>query len=59
MYLLQGFIVGFVVVHNEYHHWTPNKVAAAIIGIGAAYAVTLALFWLAAARSARVDCQNF
>jgi hypothetical protein len=33
LYLLQSVIIGAVVVHNEYNHWTPNKVAAAIVGI--------------------------
>jgi|RhiMetdeSRZDD1v2_1073273.scaffolds.fasta_scaffold80057_5 hypothetical protein len=46
MYLLQGFIVGFVVVHNEYHHWTPNRVVAGIIGIAAAYVVTWVIWQL-------------
>ena len=53
MYLLQSVIVGAVVVHNEYHAWTHNKVAAAMIGIAAAYAVTLLLFWLRQLRQGR------
>ena len=27
MYLLQAVIIGSVVAHNEYYHWTPNRVA--------------------------------
>jgi hypothetical protein len=40
VYLLQSVIIGTVVVHNEYNHWTPNKLAAAAIGIGIAYVAT-------------------
>jgi hypothetical protein len=40
MYLLQATIVGAVMIHNEYHHWTPNKVAAGIIGFAAAWLAT-------------------
>lgn len=39
-YLLQSLIIGAVVVHNEYFHWTPNKVLAAAIGVGLAYLAT-------------------
>lgn len=46
MYLLQSLIAGFVIVHNEYNHWTPNKVAAAIIDIAAAYVATWILWQL-------------
>jgi hypothetical protein len=46
MYLLQSLIIGAVVVHNEYNHWTPNKLLAALIGVSAAYAVTR-LIWQA------------
>jgi biotin transporter BioY len=52
LYLLQSVIIGAVVVHNEYNHWTPNKVAAAIVGIAAAYAVTwILLNWPSDANS--------
>ena len=40
MYLLQAVIIGCVVALNEYYQWTPNRVAAAAIGIGIAFAVT-------------------
>jgi hypothetical protein len=43
VYLLQSLIIGAVVVHNEYNHWTPNKVLANAIGIGLAYLATLAM----------------
>jgi hypothetical protein len=43
MYFMQSLIIGGVVVHNEYNHWTPNKVLAALIGVGLAYAVTVFL----------------
>jgi biotin transporter BioY len=46
MYLLQSLIIGSIVVHNEYNHWTHNKVAASIIGFAAAYAVTWVIFRL-------------
>jgi hypothetical protein len=44
MFLLQATIVGAVMIHNEYHHWTPNKVAAGIIGFAFAYGATLVIF---------------
>jgi hypothetical protein len=25
MYLLQSLIIGAVMVHKEYYHWTPNR----------------------------------
>ena len=46
MYLLQCLIVGAVIVHNEYNHWTPNRFVPIILGGLAAYLVTLLLFWL-------------
>jgi predicted phage tail protein len=46
MYILQSVIIGAVVIHNELNHWTPNKVAASIIGIAAAYAATVILVGL-------------
>ena len=44
MYLLQATIVGAVMIHNEYHRWTPNKVAAGIVGFALAYVATLVIF---------------
>jgi hypothetical protein len=35
-----------VVVHNEYNHWTPNRVAAGIIGIALAYVATWVIWQL-------------
>lgn len=45
-YLIQSLIIGAVVVHNEYYHWTPNKLLAASIGVGVAYLLTRALWSL-------------
>jgi hypothetical protein len=43
-YLFQSVIIGGVVIHNEYYNWTPNKVLAALIGVGLAYGITR-LIW--------------
>jgi branched-subunit amino acid transport protein len=45
-YLIQSLIIGAVVVHNEYNHWTPNKILAALIGVGLAYLTTRILWAL-------------
>lgn len=39
-YFFQSLIIGAVVIHNEYNHWTPNRVLAALIGVGIAYGLT-------------------
>ena len=44
MYFLQSFIVGAVVVHNEYNHWTPNKLVPVVIGIALAYLATVVIW---------------
>ena len=40
MYLMQSLIIGSVMIHNAYNHWTPNPYVAGIIGFGLAYAFT-------------------
>lgn len=47
-YLFQSLIIGGVVVHNEYYHWTPNKILAAAIGVGLAYLATRIIWKLKA-----------
>jgi hypothetical protein len=46
---MQSLIIGSVMVHNEYYHWTPNKVLAAAIGIGLAHLFTR-LLWAVKSR---------
>jgi hypothetical protein len=50
-YLLQGVVMFSVLASNIHFNWTPNGYLAALIAVGAAWAVTQALgFVLSAVR---------
>jgi hypothetical protein len=45
--LVQFLIMSAVVMSNVRWHWTPNPIAAGLIGFGAAFVVTLVLVRIA------------